>query len=53
MQGAVLPGGKERKEGPVLKVTNVQLDDAGVYICTAEDSKHKVVEKTVKVRVRL
>ena len=49
MQGATLPGGKESHEGPVLKVTNVELDDAGVYVCKASDRKHRAVEKTVKV----
>ena len=53
MQGALLPGGKERQEGAVMRVTNVQLDDAGVYICTASDRKHKAVEKTVKVRYEI
>ena len=51
MQGATLPGGKESHEGPVLKVTNVELDDAGVYVCKASDRKHRAVEKTVKVRI--
>ena len=53
MQGALLPGGQERQEGPLLKVTSVQLDHAGVYVCTASDRKHKAVEKTVKVRIVL
>ena len=47
----MLPGGQARQEGPVLKVTNVQLADAGVYICTASDRKHNAVEKTVKVSI--
>ena len=49
----MLPGGQERQEGPLLKVTKVELDHAGVYICTASDRKHKAVEKTVKVRIVL
>ena len=30
-------------------MTDVQLEDSGVYICTASDRQHPAVQRTVKV----
>ena len=33
----------------MLQVEDVRLEDGGLYICTASDSQHGAVQKTVQV----
>jgi len=47
-----LPNGQPMVEGDVLRVKSVSANHSGTYLCTAEDSAGRSVEKMVEVVVK-